>query len=47
MCLIPLLPPVALPDRPMNLRTHLSRSNGYSELGMFDESIQASSMSFA
>ena len=23
----------------MNLRTHLSRSNGYRELGMFDESI--------
>ena len=23
----------------MNLRTHLSRSNGYGELGMFDESI--------
>ena len=22
----------------MNLRTHLSRSNGYRELGMFDES---------
>ena len=24
---------------PMNLRTRLSRSNGYRELGMFDESI--------
>ena len=23
----------------MNLRTHLSRSNGYRELGMYDESI--------
>jgi len=23
----------------MNLRTHISRSNGYGELGMFDESI--------
>ena len=23
----------------MNLRTHISRSNGYRELGMFDESI--------
>ena len=24
---------------PMNLRTHLLHSNGYQELGMFDESI--------
>ena len=29
-----------LPANPcMNLRTHISRSNGYRELGMFDESI--------
>ena len=28
-----------LVNPPMNLRTHLSRSNGYHELGMFDESI--------
>ena len=26
-------------SNPMNLRTRLSRSNGYRELGMFDESI--------